>query len=154
MLAAAKLRREARAMPLQKLGRHNVPPRSARDILKGYDVVEAMRAYGGSRCVAVVRGHVLAVETGEGVLAALERASGLRQWGDRRLRRRAGVAVIDAGRDCAVDLVEMVGRARFAGLVVTLRRFTAGVPPETIEAADKAGLFIAGLMADDEGRHG
>lgn len=154
MLHAWKQRRAAQRLDLKQLGRVACPARALRDVKIGMDVMAALAPMGGTRAVVVVRGHVLAVETGEGVALALNRAAGLRQWGDRRLRRRAGVVVIDAGRDCAPELIESVAHGRFAGLVVKLRRFTAGVPTDTIAASDKAGVFISGVGADAEAVHG
>ncbi len=148
VLHGLKARRSARHLEIKPLGRQTVAARALRDVKTGLDVMAALQPMGGTRAVVVVRGHVLAVETGEGVARALARGAGLRQWGDKRLRRRAGVVVIDAGRDCAPDLIESVARGRFAGMVVKLRRFTAGVPGDTIAAADRAGVFIAGIGGD------
>jgi DUF1009 family protein len=150
LLHALKARRSARQLDLKALGRRPVPARILRDVKTALDAMDALRPMGGTRAVVVVRGHVLAVETGEGVSVALGRAAGLRQWGDRRLRRKAGAVVIDAGRNCAPELIALVAEGRFAGLVVKLRRFTAGVPADTIAAADKAGVFIVGVSADAE----
>jgi DUF1009 family protein len=154
LLHALKARRSARQLDLKALGRRPVPARILRDVKTGLDAMDALRPMGGTRAVVVVRGHVLAVETGEGVSVALGRAAGLRQWGDRRLRRKAGAVVIDAGRNCAPKLIALVAEGRFAGLVVKLRRFTAGVPADTIAAADKAGVFIVGVSADAESADG
>lgn len=154
LLAAIRARRQVRQLPMQKVGRHAMPSRVLRDAKKGLEVMAALKPFGGSRAVVVVRGHVLAVETGEGVASALGRAAGLRQWGDTRLKRRAGTVVIDAGRDCMPELIEHLKHAGFAGLVVKLRRFTAGVPADTIAEADKAGVFIVGVAADEEHEDG
>lgn len=154
LLRAVKSRRVAHQLALRPVGRHAIPSRVLRDANKGLDIVAALEPIGGTRAVVVVRGHVLAVETGEGVANALARAAEFRQWGDRRLRRRAGVVVMHAGRDCMPELIEQLDQGRFAGVVVKLRRFTAGVPADTIAAADKAGVFIAGLAVDRESGHG
>ncbi len=152
-LAYLKARRNAAALAVTPLGAVSVPARVMRDAGVGLDVMGELSSFGGSRAVVVVRRHVLAVEMGEGVAAAMLRAAGLRQWGDRRLRRRAGVVVINAGRDCDGELIEIAERAGIAGLLVRLRRFTAGVPQEMIAAADKAGVFVAGIAADGEAGH-
>ena len=152
-LAYLKARRDAAALAVTPLGGVAAPIRILRDAGIGLEVMQELASCGGTRAV-VVRGHVLAIEMGEGVAEAMRRAAGLRQWGDRRLRRRAGVVVVDAGRDCDSELVEIAAQAGFAGLLVRLRRFTAGVPQETIAAADKAGVFIAGIAADGEAGHG
>ncbi len=153
-LGAMRSRRAAGTMQTQALGRYPIPRRALHDAKTGLDILAALRPLGGSRAVVVVRGHVLAVETGEGAAMTLARAAELRQWGDRRLRRRSGTMVVEAGRDCVPELVESAVRGRFAGLVAKLRRFAAGVPSQTIEAADKAGIFIVGVPTDDEEQHG
>ncbi len=152
LLRHIKSRRSTRKLAFQSVGRHATPSRALGDAKMGLDVMAAMEPIGGTRAVVVVRGHVLAVETGEGVSVAIARAAGLRQWGDRRLMRRAGVVVIDAGRDCLPELIAHMEKGGFAGLVVKLRRFTAGVPADTIACADKSGMFVAGVAAD--GEHG
>lgn len=154
LLAAIKSRRAARQLMLRPVGRHKVHSRAFGDAKTGIDVMAALEPFGGTRAVVVVRGHVLVVETGEGVVNALSRAAGLRQWGDKRLRRRVGAVVIDAGRDCVPELIDYLAQGHFAGLIVKLRRFAAGVPSDTIAAADEAGVFIAGLAVDGEATHG
>lgn len=134
-------------LDVKQIGKLAPPERTRRDIAKGHAVTQAMRQLGGSRAVVVVRGHVLAVETGEGVAAAIERAAGLRQWGDRRLKRRTGVVAMAGGRDCTAEAVTAVAGARFAGIVVGLERFKAGVAADAVAAADAAGLFIVGVGA-------
>lgn len=154
LLAAIKLRRQARQLALRPVGCHAMPSRALRDAKTAIDVMAALKRFGGTRAVVVVRGHVLAVETGEGVVKALARAAALRQWGDNRLLRRTGVVVIDAGRDCMPELIGYLEQGWFAGIVVRLRRFTAGVPSDTIAAADEAGVFIAGLTVEGRSGHG
>lgn len=148
-LIARLLRRGSanQELDVKQIGKLAPPERTRRDITKGHAVTQAMRQLGGSRAVVVVRGHVLAVETGEGVAAAIERAAGLRQWGDRRLKRRTGVVAMAGGRDCTAEAVTAVAGARFAGIVVGLERFKAGVAADAVAAADAAGLFIVGVGA-------
>jgi len=140
----------AGAGELQVLTERKPRARAVRDVRKALAIGEAMRAFGGTRAVMVVRGHVLAVESGEGVEDTIARASGLRQWGDRRLAWRAGVLSLTAGRDCTAETVAAARKAGFAGIVVGLKRFKAGVAADVIAAADKSGLFIAGVHAEDE----
>ena len=136
---------------LKPIARVLPPRRTERDIAKGVAIIAAMRSFGGTRAVVVVRGHVLAVECGEGAAAVIERAGKLRQWGDRRMRWRAGVAALGAGRDCTPEVIALVAGAGFAGVVVGLKRFTAGVGTDAIAAADKAGIFIVGIGAEEDG---
>ncbi len=137
-------------LDVKQIGKLAPPERTRRDIGKGHAVTQAMRQLGGSRAVVVVRGHVLAVETGEGVNAAIERAAGLRQWGDRRLKRRTGVVALAGGRDCTAEAVTAVAAARFAGIVVGLERFKAGVAADAVAAADAAGMFIVGVGVGED----
>ena len=153
LLNSIRASRSSRDLEFSAIGKHALSGRHSGDAIKGLDIIAALASVGGSRAVVVVRGHVLAVEVGEGVVAAVKRAAGLRQWGDRRLKRRSGVVVIDAGRECVEEIITDMDAGGFAGIVVKLRRFTAGVPAETIAAADKSGIAIAGVAADDEGAH-
>lgn len=133
------------------VGRVAVPASALRDVRKGLAVTAALARFGGSRAAVSVRGHVLAVECGEGPLAVVERAARHRQWGDRRIKLRSGVVALAGGRDTSPELVAAAAAAGFAGLAVGLKRFAAGVAPDTVAAADAAGLFIAGLTeAGDE----
>ncbi|MGE5265867.1 MAG: LpxI family protein, partial [Deltaproteobacteria bacterium] len=73
----------------------------ADDGVIGLAVLEQLRSVVASRGVIVVRRHVLAVETGEGLATLVERAAGLRQWG-RDGKRRGALALaswndLDAG---------------------------------------------------------
>jgi DUF1009 family protein len=104
--------------------------------------------------VVVAHGRVLAVEGPEGTDAMLERVAGLRRSRRVKLQGPAGVLVKrpKPGQDVRVDLPAIgprtVARARAAGLcgigvasgaVVIIERAA------TLEAADKAGLFVAGV---------
>ncbi|MFN3869721.1 MAG: DUF1009 domain-containing protein, partial [Hyphomicrobiaceae bacterium] len=121
---------------------------------KANAVIMAMAPFGGARAVVSVRGHVLAVECGEGVVAMLERAAAHRQWGDRRIKRRAGVAVLAAGREVTPEVIAAVASAGLAGIAVRLKRFTAGVASDAISAADRAGVFVVGIADQGDAPHG
>jgi DUF1009 family protein len=103
----------------------------------GLAVLDALAARVRSRGVVVVRRHVLAVETGEGLADLVARAAGRRQWGKSKKRRGALVvgslgdvdeAVIqhaaDAGYErivAAEDAPGIAERVRAAGLVIEIR---------------------------------
>jgi hypothetical protein len=62
----------------------------------GLGVLDALAPFVASRGTVVVRRHVLAIETGEGVAELIGRAAGLRQWGGSKKRRGAlVVAALD-----------------------------------------------------------
>ncbi len=103
----------------------------------GLAVLDALRPRARSRGVVVVRRHVLAVETGEGLADLVARAAGRRQWGKSR-KRRGALAVgalgdveevvirraADAGYERIVATEDAPGiaeRVRAAGLVVDIR---------------------------------
>lgn len=141
-------------LAITQIGKRAAPWSALGDLAKGNAVVAAMSAHGGTRAVIVVRGHVLAVECVEGPSAAIGRAGAFRQWGDRRVRRRAGVVVMAAGRDVTPEVVAAVASAGFAGIAVRLKRFTAGVAQDAVAAADSAGLFLAGIAETEGGTDG
>lgn len=60
-------------------------------------VLQALGPAVRSEAVIVARRQVLAIETGEGVEAAIERAASHRPWGLRSLLGRRGVALVSAG---------------------------------------------------------
>ncbi len=125
------------------LSRRQPNAAQAADATKGAGVLAALAPLTASRAAVVARGHVLAVESGEGAAAVLSRAGGLRQWGRRRLSRRSGVAVLSVEGDLP-SLVSAAAEVGLAGLAVV------GHPPPAreraaAEAADRLGLFLAAL---------
>jgi DUF1009 family protein len=128
---------------IEPLGRRTPSAHQVADATKGAGVLTALASLSPSGAAVVGRGHVLAVESGEGAAAVLARAGGLRQWGRRRLSRRSGVGVVDKSADLA-SLVTAAEAAGLAGLAVV------GHPPPAVaraaaEVADRLGLFIAAL---------
>jgi DUF1009 family protein len=113
------------------------------DATKGADVVEALAPLTASLGAVVARGHVLAVESGEGATALLARAAGLRQWGRRLRPRRTGVAVLSE----EADLVATIAAASEAGLagVAVVGHPAAAAARAAAGAADRLGLFLAVL---------
>lgn len=116
------------------------------DMLKGRRILDALAGYCTSEAVVVAKGHVLAVEAGEGAEAMLGRVRALRQWGDERSRRRIGVAVLAAHCRATPALVAAAEAAGLAGLALTDGEMAAGV----IERADLGGLFLAEIAASGE----
>lgn len=126
------------------VGRWRPRPRQRADTTKGAGLIAALSPFGGSRGAVVDRGHVLAVESGEGTAALIARAQGLRQWGRRRSSRRSGVAVVNM----PADLLPIVKDAAAAGLagVALLGQPSAALAPAAQDAArdaNRLGLFLA-----------
>lgn len=86
------------------------------DMSRAGAVIEALRPYRASRIVVVARKYVLAVETGEGPEAVLERVGGLRQWGAQRLKKRSGTAVFAAGETIEARHVDLAARSGLRGV--------------------------------------
>ena len=100
-----------------------------------------------SRAAVIDRGHVLAVESGEGAGAVIARAGALRQWGRRRWARRSGVVVLSNPQ----DLQQAVVSAGAAGLAVVA---AIGQPLQDFERAaadaDRLGICLAALTPSAE----
>jgi DUF1009 family protein len=131
----------ASAGPFAALGRIEVSPRHQSDVAKGAAVLASLEPFGVGRAVAVVRGHVLAVEAGEGVQAAVERAVRLRQWGSLP-RRRRGVLVVRDAADLSADVMHALGEARYGGAAALRRGGKGANVAGAVASADRAGLFI------------
>lgn len=119
------------------------------DMYRACAVIGALRPYRASRIVVVARKYVLAVETGEGSQAVLERVGGLRQWGAQRLKKRKGTAVFASGETVDVRHVDLAAQSGLSALAtmpgahVTASasaraaelRLSIAPAPATIEAA-------------------
>jgi UDP-2,3-diacylglucosamine hydrolase len=126
------------------------------DIAKGRDVLAALGSFDIGQAVVVIDGHVLAVEDIEGTDGLLARLVRLRSEGRIRAAAKRGVLVKapKSGQDLRFDLptvgprtVEGAANAQLAGIAVIAGHTIIVEPQVTIEAADKAGLFITGLPA-------
>jgi DUF1009 family protein len=129
------------------LGRVAARPRHQSDVAMGAAVLASLAQFGTGRAVLVVRGHVLAVEAGEGVAATVERALRLRQWGSLP-RRRRGVLVVRDAADLSADVMRALGEGRYSGAVALARAGNGGAIDGAVAAADQAGLFV---LARSEG---
>jgi DUF1009 family protein len=122
------------------------------DAGKGADLIKALGPLVSSRGAVVDRGHVLAVESGEGVAALIERAGALRQWGRQRWGRATGVAVLRSGADLEPAIADAAA-ARLSGLVA-MEMPPPG--PEPVDAnatpakdAERLKLFLAALTPSE-----
>jgi hypothetical protein len=130
--------------------------RATADIAKGREVLRALSPFDIGQAAIVIDGHVVAVEDIEGTDGLLARMAGLREQG--RIRAAAGRGVLvkapKAGQDLRYDLptigartVEGAVNAKLAGIAVLAGNTIVAEPQAMIAAADKAGLFIAGVAA-------
>lgn len=140
--------RTAQADPSEftRLGSRSPDERSATDARKGGEVLHVLQPSVQSRLVVVIRGHVLAVEAGEGVRSLLQRAAGLRQWGSARVGRRAGVAVFAQAPDLDPEAVAKIASAGIAGIAI-LGAEKRQLAPGIMEAIEDAKLFLVGVTA-------
>jgi len=109
----------------------------------GLDVLAALQPHVPSRGAIVVRRHVLAVETGEGLQALIARAAGLRQWGRRRRGRRRGALAVASAADLDPSLLAAAAQAGYRSIAV------AGPCTGDIQSLRRAAC-AAGLRLDGE----
>jgi DUF1009 family protein len=125
------------------------------DISKGRDVLAALGPFDIGQAAVVIDGHVVAVEDIEGTDSLLARVARLRNEG--RIRAGTGRGVLvkmpKTGQDLRYDLptigprtVEGAATAALAGIAVAAANTIAAEPQAMIEAADKAGLFVTGII--------
>jgi DUF1009 family protein len=109
----------------------------------GLAVLGSLTPLVGSRGAVVVRRHVLAVESGEGLSALVARAAGRRQWGKSKKRRGAlavaslsdlDTGVITAAADAGYDRIVAItdeGADKFSDEIRTVgMRLVAGLRSE------------------------
>jgi DUF1009 family protein len=139
---AAATRRVALERTLEIRGKRAPGRRQRADALEGAAVLAALAPYCPSRGAIVDGGHVLAVESGEGAIALVARAAGLRQWGHRPWMRRTGVVVLSD----ASELEAAVLAAADAGLagVAVVGQHPAALA-RAVLAADRIGLWLAAV---------
>ncbi|MCK9911892.1 UDP-2,3-diacylglucosamine diphosphatase LpxI, partial [Microbacteriaceae bacterium K1510] len=70
------------------IGTRHASPRQLADAARGAALLGALQPFCRSGGTVVDRGHVLAIECGEGVAGLIARAGALRQWGRRRWAKR------------------------------------------------------------------
>jgi len=126
------------------------------DIALGRELLRALSPFDIGQAVVVIDGHVVGVEDIEGTDGLLARIVNLRALGRIRAAAKRGVLVKapKSGQDLRYDLptigartVEGAAKARLAGIAVIAGNTVLAEPQATIEAADAAGLFVAGVPA-------
>lgn len=99
----------------------------------------------GETCPAaalvVRRGHVLGIEPQGNVIGLFGRVARHTQWGERRLGRRIGIAVLAAEAMLDEAGVAAAAEGRLTGIVL-LRPLSSASREALIEAANTAGLFL------------
>jgi DUF1009 family protein len=131
----------------QTLDGAELPGMLRRDALKGVGVLTALAPNVASGGVVVVRGHVLGIETGEGIAALLQRASDLRQWGSRRWRRRDGMLVLPNAASLTVEDVAAAA-AGLAGIAIVEQMDDRGRLQALAAAARSRGLVLAAVARE------
>lgn len=134
-------------MGFVRLGRRAPATHAARDAAKAVATLDALIPFRCGRAAVVVRNHVLAVESSEGVDATLMRAAGLRQWKSITHRRRGVVALRDAA-DLSAEVVSAVAAGGYAGLVLARGRGSGEAWEARIADAEAQGLFVVARMAE------
>jgi DUF1009 family protein len=143
-------------MPEGSLTNTRLDEQSSYDIALGRELLRALSPFDIGQAVVVIDGHVVGVEDIEGTDGLLARIVTLRALGRIRAAAKRGVLVKapKSGQDLRYDLptigartVEGAAKARLAGIAVIAGNTVLAEPQETIEAADAAGIFVAGLPA-------
>jgi DUF1009 family protein len=136
---------------LQRISGRKPRPRHGSDGRLAAALLDEIAPIHKSRGVVIDNGHVLAVESGEGVVALLDRAGALRQWGAWRLRRGSAMAVLRAPEDVA-DAIRLGADAGLAGIAVPGERTVAAAAPirEAAGEARRRGLFLAVLVPGEK----
>lgn len=109
-----------------------------RDMARGANVLAAVAGFADPAGVVVVRRHVIAIETGEGLEVLFERVKALRQWGATARSRRRGALAIGHHAIEALGLEAIISAAAEAGL--------AGIvlpPAVTVGTIDRAGAIAS-----------
>jgi DUF1009 family protein len=129
-------------------------PRDRSDIARGFDLIKALGPFDVGQAAVVADNHVLAVEAAEGTDRLLARVAELRDAGRVAIPHGVGVLVKTPkpGQDLRFDLpaigpqtVANAARAGLAGIAVAAGNTIIAEPAAVVAAADRAGIFLAGV---------
>jgi UDP-2,3-diacylglucosamine hydrolase len=129
------------------IGRVRPSRRDRGDIERGMAVVARLAAFATGEAAVVARSHVLAVQGAEGTAAMLARVRGLRQWSDRRNRRRLGALVVraqpepDQGR-ALLSLLQQAALQDLAAVAIAGAGPLLEAAKAAARAADDLGLSL------------
>lgn len=142
--------------PAGLLGSVAVPKGQRASIDTGVAAATTLGALDAGQAVVVVGRRVVALEGAEGTDAMIERVAQLRAIG--RLGRKKGGVLVKLrkpGQDIRVDMptigpqtVRHAAAAGLAGIAVHGENTLVMDRAATVEAADRAGLFLVGLTPD------
>ncbi|MDO9413374.1 MAG: UDP-2,3-diacylglucosamine diphosphatase LpxI [Pseudolabrys sp.] len=141
-------------MPEGQLGRVAVNEAARADIALGLDYLHTAGRFDIGQAVVVADKHIIAVEAAEGTDAMLARIAELRRNGRIHAASGKGVLIKAAkpNQDHRFDLpsigprtVECVAAAGLAGMAVTAGQAIVAEPEQLVLAADRAGIFVAGV---------
>ncbi len=127
------------------------------DINKGIETVLQLGTMDIGQGAVVARDYVLCVEAAEGTDNMLKRAKNLRQWGKGWFNRRHGVLVKlpKPNQELRIDMptigprtIELVAEAGLNGICIAEGKVLISDKQQTIELANKLGVFILGLDID------
>ena len=147
-------------VPEGVLGRRQPTERDRADIARALKVIAALGPFDVGQAAIVADNNVLAVEGAEGTDNLLARIAELRRLGRVTLPPGVGVLVKapKPGQDRRFDLpsigprtIENVARAGLAGLAVTAGSTMIAEPEKVTAAADREGIFFAGVREDSAG---
>ncbi len=138
-------------LSLQQLGKTKLYSGALVDAEKAAGVLDSLDAVGVGRAVVVARRYVLTVEAGEGIVAMLTRAAGLRQWGDARARRRTGLAVLSSARDLDSSVIDAMLAAGLRGVVILETSSAPSVSAPVLAHANGCGVFLARGVSGEGG---
>jgi UDP-2,3-diacylglucosamine hydrolase len=144
-------------VPEGVLGRHRPTARDCADIARALEVIAALGPFDVGQAAVVANQHVLALEAAEGTDNVLARVVELRAQGRAATAPGTGVLVKapKPGQDRRFDLpaigpqtVANVARAGLGGIAAVAGATIIAEPAETIAAADRAGIFLVGIVKD------
>jgi DUF1009 family protein len=144
-------------VPEGVLGRCQPTERDRTDIARALKVIAALGPFDVGQAAIVADNNVLAVEGAEGTDNLLARIAELRRLGRVTLPPGVGVLVKapKPGQDRRFDLpsigprtIENVACAGLAGLAVTAGSTMIAEPEKVTAAADREGIFFAGVRED------
>lgn len=116
--------------------------RDATDAARAVAVVDCLSPVLACRGVVVARNYVLAIETGEGIDALLQRVGGLRQWGSARLKRRSGIVVLAREADLDAVVIDRAADGGLRGLAVLGPPGSPDLPPNLVARARARRLVL------------
>jgi UDP-2,3-diacylglucosamine hydrolase len=132
------------ALEVRRLGRVHPTSLQRDDSVLGARVLSSLAALSDTGIAVVHRGHVLAVEPRGGNTQALARVAQLRQWGEGRWTRRAGVAVLGEGLVLSTDILAAVNASNLAG-VAQIGARDGSLRDDARRVADQQGVFVASV---------